>query len=348
MRSTMQDMTDRKSPGWLPAGFTARPATMDDLPAAVELHERNEQAVLGHTTGFAQRFEMFWTSPDCTVGEDVLVIESPEGKVVGCVKVMAQPPFVQARMIGDVHPEHRDRGIGSYLLRWAETHAHHVTARAPEDTRLTLQSWAPAADERTAALLSEHGMTVQRHFVFMRIEFDGPPEAPAWPEGVEVRPVTFAEHGRAISSADEEIFRDHWGWAPRTDEEAFERFRHWVEHDPEADESLWFVAFDGAEIAGVSICWPQAEQDPSTGYIGILGVRRRWRGKGLGLALLRHSFVEFHRRGKRAVALHADAENITGALRLYTKAGMHIARQYRHFEKELRAGRELATLTLED
>jgi hypothetical protein len=43
-----------------------------------------------------------------------------------------------------------------------------------------------------------------------------------------------------------------------------------------------------------------------------------------------------------------DADNITGALRLYTKAGMRIQRRYDIFEKELRPGRELATLTLEE
>jgi len=347
MHATMGNMTEAIRQ-LLPDGFRARPATMDDLSAAVELYEMNEREVLGHTTGFARRFNMFWTAPDCTVGEDVRVVQSPQGKVVGCVKVMAQPPFVQARMIGDVHPECRDRGIGSYLVQWAEERARQITSRAPEGARLTLQSWAVAGDERSAALLRDRDMTVARHFVFMRIDFDGPPEAPVWPEGIEVRPVTVAEHGRAISAADEEIFRDHWGFAPKSDEEAYERFRHWTEHDPDLDESLWFVAFADDEIAGVSICWPKAEEDPATGYIGILGVRRAWRGKGLGLALLRHSFGEFHRLGKRHAALHADAENITGALRLYTKAGMHIARQYRHFEKELRPGEELATLTLED
>ena len=348
MRSTMQHMTDRKTSQSLPQGFTARPATMDDLPAAVELHELNERQVLGHTSGFARRFEMFWTAPDCSVGEDIRVVESPQGKVVGCEKVIAQPPFVQARLIGDVHPEFCDRGIGSYLVQWAESRARKITSRAPEGARLTLQSWAVAGDERSAALLSDQGMAVVRHFVFMMIDFDGPPEAPVWPEGIEVRPVTVAEHGRAISAADEEIFRDHWGFAPKSAEDAYERFRHWTENDPELDESLWFVAFAGDEIAGVSICWPKAEEDPEKGYVGILGVRRAWRGMGLGLALLRHSFGEFYRRGKKHAALHADAENITGALRLYTKAGMHIARQYRHFEKELRPGRELATLTLED
>jgi ribosomal protein S18 acetylase RimI-like enzyme len=345
----MKDMTDSKTGRSLPRPFSARPATMDDLPAAVELYELHEREVIGHTTGFTRNFHMFWTSPDSTVGEDVRVIETCQGKVVGFEHVWVQPPYVRAKMIGGVHPGYRDRGIGSKLIQWAEERAREVTtARAPQEARLTLQSWIVAGDERSAALISGHGLVVARHFVFMQIAFDGPPEAPVWPEGVEVRPVTIAEHGRAICAADEEIFRDHWGFAEKSEDEAWERFKHLTETDPDLDESLWFVAFCGDEIAGVSICWPKAEDDPEKGYVGVLGVRRPWRGQGLGLALLRHSFVEFYRLGKRHAALHVDAQNITGALRLYTKAGMRVALRYDHFEKELRPGRELATLTLED
>jgi GNAT superfamily N-acetyltransferase len=321
---------------------------MDDLPAAEALHELNERAVLGQTTGFARRFRIFWTSPDTTVGDDVQVVESPEGEVVGCAHAWIEPPYVQVKIVGNVHPDHVDGGIGSYLMQWCEQRSRELMARGPDEARLTLQTWVLADDERSAALCRDRGLAVARHFVLMRVDFKGPPEPPAWPEGVEVRPVTLAEHGRAISDADEEIFRDHWGFAPKTEDEAWERFKHWVENDPDFDEDLWFVAFSGDEVAGLSLCFPRAQENPNGGYIGILGVRRPWRGKGLGLALLRHSFAEFHRLGKSFATLHADAENITGALRLYMKAGMRIERQYDICEKELRPGRELATRTLED
>jgi ribosomal protein S18 acetylase RimI-like enzyme len=320
---------------------------MDDLPAAVELHELNERHVIGKTTGFARFFKIFWTSPDTTVSDDIRVVESPEGEVIGCVHVWVEPPYVQAKIVGNVHPDHIDCGLGSYLMQWGEQRAREVTARAPDDARLTLQNWVLSGDERSAALSRDRGMAVARHVALMRIDFEGPPEPPVWPEGVEVRPITLAEHGRAISDADEEIFRDHWGFAPKTKDEAWDRFKHWVENDPDFDERLCFVAFSGDEVAGLSICLPKAEEDPKGGYIGVLGVRRPWRGQGLGLALLRHSFLEFHRRGKTFAALHVDAKNITGALRLYTKAGMRIERQSDIFEKELRPGRELATLELE-
>ena len=37
------------------------------------------------------------------------------------------------------------------------------------------------------------------------------------------------------------------------------------------------------------------------------------------------------------------SQNLTGATRLYERAGMHVARTYISYEKELRAGIELST-----
>jgi mycothiol synthase len=88
------------------------------------------------------------------------------------------------------------------------------------------------------------------------------------------------------------------------------------------DFSLWFVAEDDAGIAGFALCTPRLAEDTEAGYVAELGVRPDRRGHGLGLALLRHAFVEFHRRGQKRVSLHVDVDNLTGALRLYTRAGM--------------------------
>ncbi|MNC98740.1 hypothetical protein D3C83_167960 [compost metagenome] len=61
------------------------------------------------------------------------------------------------------------------------------------------------------------------------------------------------------------------------------------------------------------------------------------------MALLMHSFGEFYRRGHRKTGLGVDASNLTGALRLYERAGMHVFRQYDRYELELRPGKELMT-----
>ena len=78
------------------------------------------------------------------------------------------------------------------------------------------------------------------------------------------------------------------------------------------------------------------------GWIDTLAVRATWRRRGLGYALLTHAFHELYARGMRRMALGVDAENPTGATRLYERAGMHVGQQYATFGKELRAGIELA------
>jgi mycothiol synthase len=63
------------------------------------------------------------------------------------------------------------------------------------------------------------------------------------------------------------------------------------------------------------------------------------------VALLQHSFRELYARGQKKVGLGVDAASLTGATRLYERAGMHVARQYDTYEKELRPGRDLSTQT---
>jgi ribosomal protein S18 acetylase RimI-like enzyme len=109
------------------------------------------------------------------------------------------------------------------------------------------------------------------------------------------------------------------------------------------DPSLWFIAMAGDEVAGVSLCGYYLDG----GIVNTLGVRRPWRHLGLGMALLRHSFGEFYRRGIHTVGLGVDSQSLTGATRLYERAGMHILLSYDHYEKELRAGIDLSTQTLE-
>jgi ribosomal protein S18 acetylase RimI-like enzyme len=115
----------------------------------------------------------------------------------------------------------------------------------------------------------------------------------------------------------------------------------------EFDPTLLFLAMDGDEIAGVNICRPHAYNDREVGWVGTLGVRRPWRKQGIGLALLRHSFNEFYRRGYRKVGLGVDAQNLTGALHLYETAGMHVHRAFDQYEKELRPGTEFSVESLE-
>jgi mycothiol synthase len=51
--------------------------------------------------------------------------------------------------------------------------------------------------------------------------------------------------------------------------------------------------------------------------------------------LLHQAFGEFYRRGERVVALGVDADNSTGATRLYERAGMRVHAEDVTYQKEL-------------
>jgi ribosomal protein S18 acetylase RimI-like enzyme len=144
----------------------------------------------------------------------------------------------------------------------------------------------------------------------------------------------------------DESFSDHFGHIETPFEEGLERFKHFAMGYESFDPTLWFLAMDGNEVAGISLCRKNSYDNPDLGWVNTLGVRRAWRKRGIGLALLRHSFGELYRRGKRMAGLGVDAENLTGALRLYENAGMHAHLSFDLFEKEIRAGKEISVQSL--
>jgi ribosomal protein S18 acetylase RimI-like enzyme len=169
----------------------------------------------------------------------------------------------------------------------------------------------------------------------MEIELQEAPRTPVWPAGIGLRPFLLQEQNRAVFEAHEEAFSDHWGHTPGT----FERWQYRMTSREAFEPSLWFIAWDNRseQIAGYSLC----RYRMGIGWVGTLGVRRAWRKQGLGEALLLHSFGEFYKRGMMTIGLGVDAENPTGATRLYKKAGMYVAAEYVVYEKELRSGRDI-------
>jgi len=71
------------------------------------------------------------------------------------------------------------------------------------------------------------------------------------------------------------------------------------------------------------------------GFIEDLGVRKRWRGRGLGVILLKYSIIKLRERfGTRQVRLHVDSKNESGAVRLYRRNGFRIVSQTMEYQYE--------------
>jgi ribosomal protein S18 acetylase RimI-like enzyme len=175
---------------------------------------------------------------------------------------------------------------------------------------------------------------------------DTPPATPTWSENIFVRTYNPETDLEAVYGAADDSFRDHYGHVDTPFEEGLQRFKYFMTGYEGFDPALWFIAMDGDQVAGICLCRDRSYDNPDVGYINTLGVLRPWRKRGIGLALLQHAFDEFYRRGKRKAGLGVDAQSLTGALRLYENAGMHIHQAFDRYEKELRPGKEISVQSL--
>ncbi len=333
----------------LPEGFTARGATMDDLELAMALFNRWSHVVIGRdelTDLNALRNDL--KSPGFDMEQDMRVVFAPNGQLAGYIEAWttAKPP-VHPWIWGRVDPDYEDKGIGTWLMKWAEGRVLQALPNLSADLRFAPHAGTYREAEKPKKLLEDLGYHYIRSFYQMLIEMDGPAPKAVFPEGITLRTYNLQTDAEVVYRAQTDSFRDHFGFVDQPFEEGLKRFKHFWE-DETSDPTLMFLAMDGSsgEIAGINLCRPNSFEDADMGWVGTLGVRRPWRKRGLGLALLRHSFNEFYRRGKRKVGLGVDAQNLTGALRLYETAGMHVHQAFDQYEKELREGTEISVQSL--
>jgi ribosomal protein S18 acetylase RimI-like enzyme len=299
----------------LPEGFAVRNASPSDLDAA-EVIVRAEEGMFRGADAELVDIADFWRNANFDGASWMVEREgAPVAFAAGMERGGAHDYWATVR------PEVAGLGLSSWLLARAERHACRAGAAA-------LRAGCIAENVTAVSLFGELGFREARHFFQMRVDFDGAPAPPSSPPGIELTPFR-REDARAFHSTLNEAFAEEWGWhaAP---------FEEWQERrldTPDTDLSLWFVARDADELAGVVRC--EARRDGG-GWIGALGVLEPWRRRGLGRALLLHAFGEFHRRGAPHVGLGVDAENPTGATRLYEAAGMRVIKEDVVYEKELR------------
>jgi mycothiol synthase len=315
----------------LPDGYTTRVPRREDAEAVTALISACELADTGASDMSVDELLDDWHSLNLT--EEAVAVLAPDGTIAAYADVVNRS-FVTVSVYGYVHPDLRGLGLGTYLIAWGERFARDRMPRAPEDARVVVQHYVNNANERASLLLESLGYTPVRGVYVMETELHEAPPQPRWPAGISVRAFAPNRDERAVFEAVEDAFRDMWG-RPRG---TFERFVE-ITGRESFDPSLWFLAMDGDEIAGLILGKTLA----GGGWVDVVGVRRPWRNRGLGLALLRHAFTTYHRRGVRKVALSVDAESITGAPRLYGRAGMRVRESYAVHLKELRPGIDLGT-----
>jgi mycothiol synthase len=239
------------------------------------------------------------------------------------------------RLGGYVHPDWQGRGIGRQLLAWQEAHARASAAAAASTRPLAFGSWASELNASKGRLLAAAGYTPVRYFFEMLRPGLDEVEVPPMPDGLEVRP---AGRDRAskkqLWDADVEAFEDHWGGFDSSDA----AFEAWLVR-PNWDSDLWVVAWDGDEIAGAVMNTIYADDNEAfgrrRGWLDSVFVRRRWRRRGLGAALVARSLVRLREAGMSEAMLGVDSDNPSGALALYERAGFEVHRRSAAYRKPM-------------
>lgn len=237
-----------------------------------------------------------------------------------------------------VHPNWREQGIVAIFMNFCEDRLRSKAAELleqgvlkPEQPRL-FSTLVYDTEEAKEDLLNNSGYIPVRHeHLMLRADLENIPAAPL-PEGLEVRPV-LPEHYRLIWEANVEAFRDHWGFVQPEEEE----YKNWLE-DRNFDPSIWKVAWDGDQVAGMVQTFINHDENHEYGRLrgwteGIC-VRRPWRRKGLARSLLVQSLHRIKERGMQEAALTVDTQNLSGAFRIYESVGFLPVRRQATFRKK--------------
>jgi mycothiol synthase len=272
----------------------ARPATPDDLDAVLALQRAWNEAVYGEPRTTREMLAARWPRAGHWV------VESGRGVIDGYGVVDSGGGFEVW-----VTPGIAVDGVGRELVQAIEgDHPGRLEAVVP--------AWAPGL----AGLLDDLGFEVATEVLEMAVELRPRLAEPGWPAGVRLRPFDADRDAADVHACLIEAFAE-------SDERVapFDEWRPWLLGDPSYDPALVLVAEADGEVAGMAQCWVE-------GFVKDLAVRPAFRGRGLGEALLRAVFAEFARRGVAQVRLKVDADNPTGAVRLYRRVGMDELRRY--------------------
>ena len=307
----------------LPAGVVLR-----HLRAPDDLHDMNTIANAirrAEGTDFSttdEQFALFYADPPGSDPTTDVAVAEVDGQIVGYGRAAWHEELDGTRIyevIPFLDPTLAGSELFVALVEALEARDRRIAAGHPDGEKHFETFGGDLAPERDALLRARGYEPVRYFYSMLRPTLDDLPDAPL-PEGLEIREVR-PEHLPAIWAADQEAFRDHWGFFPGDDAE-YERFRT----DPVmSDTSLWRIAWDSDEVAGQVRSFISHDENQRlgrlVGHTEHISVRRPWRRRGLARALIAESFQLLRARGMTQAALGVDTENTSGALRVYEGCG---------------------------
>jgi len=319
----------------LPTGFTARPATLADLEATVNLMNAVTQLDGGKSDMTLDLQSRYWHSDDLKLDTDTYLIHAADGQLAGYAQFMTETPPTPYDIDTWTHPDFADSGVGEALLCWIDERAEIDLRHAPTGVPVSIDHiYIYSSNVGLQRRLEKFGYKRERIYHRMQIDFNGVIPKPQLADGITIRSFRRGEEERAVYDAFAEAQPDEWG---QEDPLPYDKWCYYfIDTEVDFDPTSWFLAVEGDTIVGYALCrWTRAGQ-PGYCTVRYLAVRRAWRKRGIALALLHTAFGEMQRRGYKGAGLGVDATSYTGADRLYVRAGMYRAAETLRYRKMLR------------
>ncbi len=268
--------------------------------------------------------------------KDVLIATIKE-KIIGHARVWWTREFSGTRYYHysvRLDPHWRGRGIREAMVEWCEIRAREIASGHPASEVGWFYAISSDAETDWTRIIESKGFKPHTYsFHMLRPSLDDIPDFPL-PTGIEIRPI-LKDRLRDLWDADAEASRD--GFEPIEWPE--ELYQQWL-NEPMFKPELYIVAWDGDRIAGAVQNHIDDEENSEyrrkRGYTENIHVGRQWRGKGLAKGMLAISFRLLRDMGMTEAALNVDAENPTGALRLYESMGFGVEKRFMHYRKEMK------------
>lgn len=283
-----------------------------------------------------EQFQQFYDNlPGSDPAQDVAIAEV-DGRIVGYGRAAWHEELGGPRIyevIPFVDPTVAGEQVFTVMLDALETRLRAIAADHPATEKLFETFGGDLAAERDALLRRNGYDAVRYSYSMVRPSVDDLPDSPL-PAGLEIREVR-PEHLPAIWAADQEAFRDHWGFAPGTESD----YQRLLTDPVTSDTTLWRIAWEGDQVCGQVRSFINAVENERLGrrrgYVENISVRRPWRRRGLARALIAASFPLLRARGMLEAALGVDTENTSGALWVYENCGFRPVARTTTYRKPL-------------
>lgn len=283
-----------------------------------------------------EQFSRFYAHPPGSDPATDVAVAEIDGRVIGYGRAAWHEELDGLRVyevIPFVDPTVSGHELFMTVVDALEARLRVIAAGHPAGQKQFETFGGDLAPERDRLLEAAGYVGVRHFFSMVRPSVDDLPDAPL-PEGLEIRDV-LPEQLPVIWAADQEAFRDHWGYSPASDAD----YEFFATDPVQSDTTLWRIAWDGAEVAGQVRSFINPEENARhgrlRGYVEHISVRRPWRRRGLARALIAASFPLIRARGMTEAALGVDTENPSGALRVYEGCGFRPTSRNTTYRKPL-------------